>query len=94
MVHSEIAHNRSAGAGTAKKYNAVVTRKFCNCAKRHHQLRNPTGHTGAGTAKNIYDRIVTRQFCNCTKEAYERLMLILARYGYCYPYGANVARGG
>ena len=51
MVHSEIAQNRSAGAGAAKKYNAMVTRKFCNCAKRHYELRNPKGHTGAGTTK-------------------------------------------
>ena len=33
MVHSEIAQNRSAGAGTAKKYNAIVTTQFCNYTK-------------------------------------------------------------
>ena len=31
MVHSEIAQNRSAGAGTANIYKPIVTRKFCNC---------------------------------------------------------------
>ena len=51
MVHSEIAQIRSAGAGTAKNYNDMVTRKFYNCAKRHYELRNPKGHSGAGTAK-------------------------------------------
>ena len=33
MVHREIAQNRSAGAGTAKQYNAIVTRQFSNCTK-------------------------------------------------------------
>ena len=34
MVHSEIAQNRSAGAGTAKKYNVIVTRQFLQMRER------------------------------------------------------------
>ena len=41
MVHSEIAQNRSAGAGTAKKYDAIVTRQFCECAKEALRITKP-----------------------------------------------------
>ena len=53
MVHGEVAQNRSAGAGTANKYNAIVRDIFAIARKRHYELRNPKGHTGAGTAKKI-----------------------------------------
>ena len=71
MVRSTVNQNRRIGAGTAKqKYNAIVTRQFCNCAKEALRSTKPKQAYWRWHRKNIYGIIVTRQFfCNCTKEA-------------------------
>ena len=53
MVHSEIAQNRSAGAGTAKKYDAIVTRQFCECAKEALRITKPKKEHWRWTRKKI-----------------------------------------
>ena len=53
MVHSEIARNRGAGAGTAKNTMPSLRDNFAIVRKRHCELPSPNRRTGVGTA-NIY----------------------------------------
>ena len=90
--------NRRIGAGAVKQ-------KQCHRNQTILQLR-AGGITSYEAQKGIlalapqqkYDNIITKHFFFCAiarKMHYERLLLmLLARDGYCYPYGANVARCG
>ena len=68
VVHSKNSEDRSAGTGTATKYNAIVTGQFCNCAKEALRITKPKMAYWRWYRKKN-DSIVKRQFCNCTKEA-------------------------
>ena len=69
MVHSEIARNRGAGAGTAKKIQCHRNETILQLRERGITNYETQKGTLALAPQKKIDSIVTRQFCNCTKEA-------------------------
>ena len=76
MVHSEIAQNRSAGAGTGKKYNAIVTKQFYDCAKEALRSTKPKlVHKRWHRKNKIWSHRNDVFFFNGTKEAFRATLV-------------------
>ena len=76
MVHSEIPQNRSAGAGTGKKYNAIVTKQFYDCAKEALRSTKPKlVHKRWHRKNKIWSHRNDVFFFNGTKEAFRATLV-------------------